>query len=77
MKKLSNERRSFELQRLIRGTMAVRGFTTSDVLHMMSLPMSVNTFNAKLKKPEELKVKELWDIAEAIGVSHEELAPFM
>lgn len=67
------DERNFALRRLLAGQMVAKNFVIADVLPRMTIPMSASTLNVKMKKPETMRVYELWDVCSALGIDSETL----
>lgn len=62
-----------ELRKLLIVAMAEGNLAWSDVLKRMDTQMTIQTVAQKVKKPETMRLNELFDIAKACGVSRKEV----
>ena len=61
------------LSRVIYTAMNERNLRWVDVIERMRVPLCTTTLMRKCQNPANMKLKELWDIANALGISREEV----
>lgn len=64
----TTEERSEELWKLIRGAMKMQHLTAKKVHRMIESPMCVETLRLKINDPMSMKVYELRDVCQALGI---------
>jgi len=63
-----NEERDEALRILLRGAMVVKHVSTKKLRGMIASPMCAETLRGKLKTPTTLKVCELREVCDALGI---------
>lgn len=61
------------LRRVIYSAMNERNLRWVDVIERMRVPLCTATLMRKCQNPADMKLKELWDIANALGISQDEV----
>ena len=61
------------LRRVIYSAMNEQNLRWVDVIEGMHVPLCIATLAAKCQNPGKMTIAELWDIANALGISREEI----